>query len=132
MYKEASYSLFKFAFTRHPILFCVIHGLVILFTVVLPFTDQFHWAVVPIMALVEVGYWIGTWKHRDHLRKINEKGPNNALNHHVELWDGADYVCMHGIKPSKRTRKCAWPIAHDLTKFPDEPSADERAIQYEL
>lgn len=129
---EAEYPLLRFAFTRHPFIFLFIHGLTIGANAILPFTDQWHW-MVPVMGIaVELIYWIGSWQHRKRLRKLNAIGPSNPNNHHVELWDGADYVCMHGIKPSKRTHKCAWPIAHDLKRFPDEPSADERAIQYEM
>lgn len=77
MYPEADYSLYKFARTRHGFWFWFIHGMVFVFVGVLPFTDQFHWAVLPIMALVEVGYWIGTNVHRNRLRKMNEKGPGS-------------------------------------------------------
>ena len=97
MYKEADYSLFRFAVTRHPILFCIIHGLVVVFTVVLPFTDQFHWALIPMSVIVEVGYWIGTNEHRNRLRKMNEKGPNNK--HRSDVLEEADPVRWKDGRP---------------------------------
>lgn len=102
------------------------------FWIVFADKDPWGWAAVGVGASIYIGFYVGTRKNYMDDKALEEKGPNNPLNHHVELWDGADYVCMHGIKPSKRTHKCAWPIAHDLNKFPDEPSVDERAIQYEM
>lgn len=133
MYPEANYSLYKFARTRHGFWFWFIHLLAIGGHPYTLLVGDWHWSWIVVTVVVEFVYWrVIVWTHRNRLRKMNEKGPNNPLNHHKELWDGADYVCMHGLKPSKRTHKCAWPIAHDLNKFPDEPSADERAIQCDL
>jgi hypothetical protein len=94
--------------------------------------EWWHIATFGIPIIGTVAFWIYTWKNWKTDKAREEAGPANPLGHHDQLWDGADYVCMHGVKPHKRTGKCAWPIAHDLSKFPNEPTAQERAIQYDL
>lgn len=53
--------------------------------------------------------------------------PANPNGHSTLLWEGAGYVCIHGVKPSSRTTQCAWPDFHDLKEFPFEPTPEQRA-----
>lgn len=129
MYPEANYNLLKFAFTRHPFRFAFIHAFVLFLWVGLPIMGQFHWIAAAVGVCIELIYWIGSYQHRDRLRKMNERGANNPNSHHVELWDAAPYNCIHGVKPHKVTHECAWPIMHDGIPMPTE---NERRIRVEI
>lgn len=93
-FPESKYPLLKFAFTRHPVLFCIIHGLTIGGNAVLPFIDQWHWLVGVIGAGIEAIYWIGSWKHRERLRALELQEPYNPLNHYENTCEQCSPVKM--------------------------------------
>lgn len=60
-------------------------------------------------------------------QKVSDgKNPNG---HSTLLWEGAPYRCMHMVYPSSITTQCAWPLAHDLKKWPNEPTENERRVK---
>lgn len=97
MYPEADYSLYKFARTRHGFWFWFIHGMVLVFVGVLPFTDQFHWGLIPMSLAIELIYWIGNYRHRDRLRKMNEKGPGSP--HKKTVCENCNPPCYRSKDP---------------------------------
>lgn len=87
------------------------------------------WGV--ILALVcwgiLIGWWIAVWFNwRDRCAQIDRIN-SNPSRHHPDLWDAAKYTCIHGVKPHKRTLKCAWPIGHAVGT--PRPTDEQRNIR---
>lgn len=91
MYPEADYSLYKFARTRHGFWFWFIHLLAIGGHPYTLLVGDWHWSWILVTVVVEFVYWrVIVWSHRNRLRKMNEKGPNNK--HRDDVLEEADPV----------------------------------------
>lgn len=83
-----------------------------------------HWAGYVLCAAVILVLWIGGWINYRALKRIDNGHPNG---HDVMLFDASPWVCMHGVKPHKITKLCAWPIGHDAGT--PEPTEEQRRIR---
>jgi hypothetical protein len=91
----------------------------LLWAIILCIVD-FSWATFG-GALFVAGLIVLTWIL---VRRSKPVDHSTHDGHHVMLWDAAPYTCIHGVKPHKVTKQCAWPIAHD-SEIP-EPTDDQR------
>lgn len=83
-----------------------------------------HWAGYAFACAVILAVWIGGYINWRALLKIDHTHPNG---HHAMLWDAATYTCIHGVKPHKITKVCAWPIGH--AEGTPEPTEEQRRIR---
>lgn len=83
-----------------------------------------HWLAYVFAVVLPVVLWIASWIDWQRFLKIDHKHPNG---HHVMLFDASPWVCMHGVKPHKITKVCAWPIGH--AEGTPEPTEEQRRIR---
>ena len=92
------------------------------------------WAI--ILCIVDFDWWtfggtllvagliVLSWILIRRSKPIDHTHPNG---HHVMLFDASPWVCMHGVKPHKITKVCAWPIGH--AEGTPEPTDEQRRIR---
>ena len=83
-----------------------------------------HWIAYVLCGSTLVVIWIASYIDWRALTKIDHGHPNG---HHVMLFDASPWVCMHGVKPHKITKVCAWPIGH--AEGTPEPTEEQRRIR---